>query len=235
MNGSKPTAGRRLCLVTLLAVGSFAIAAPAETSLAPATRPARGEPTTQQTKQQEFLSKFVPTEQEISDTTEFIKANSPNHYQAMTSKKVQVNKFMVRLFLDMQRLKTDDPPLWELRLKEIQKVDEMFPVVRKLRMDPQDDVAHSELTALATELVDLRVKEAEHRIARLQDALTNEQNLLSELHGTDIVPNVIKEYLNGEIPLVPSGTSAGIRRRTVGSANPATQPAAQTTPDPTPP
>jgi hypothetical protein len=207
-----------------LVVDKFA--AGAESYPAVATPPARPEPATRDAKD-EFLSKFVPTEKETGDTIDFLKTYSPNRYNAMVSNKKPVNKFVVARFLDMRRLQKDDPAGWELRLKETQKEDEIFPLAQELKADPANAALRAKITPLVKELVDLRIEEAKHRIGRLQEALTNEQKQLDNLNRPDAVDNRIKEYLSGETLFGPGPGAGPAHRHPMGAHNPATQPATQ--------
>ena len=96
---------------------------------------------------------------------------------------------------ELQVLKEEDPALYEIKLEQIRKEDIMFgeaAAIRDARGHGSDEHRHK-LNKAAQEFVQLRIKEREHLIAKLQAALDFDRN-----HTAEAVAQRVRRELSGE-------------------------------------
>ena len=215
-----------LCL-TLPMVGAAPNADPAAGNAAivpPTTRPA----TRPDAARAEALARFAPTEQDIKDAAEFLQTTCPNHWKVMEKRNVNVNRFMVMRFLELRRLKSEDPALYALRMDEMRMEDEIFPLVQQLHGDPQNQSIRDQVRKASANLLDLRIKECERRVAKLNEAIATEQKVVDMLHGPEGLTHMMTEEMNKANNLLgPPGGGPGPRREHATKPEvsvPATQP-----------
>jgi hypothetical protein len=146
---------------------------------------------------------------DVDETANFIKQNSPNRFKAMKNKRP--GPLMVARYIEMRNLKAEDETLYNLRVEEMKQEDVIFPLVSKYLANRTDPAAKDELDKQVGELIKLRIKEHEHRIARLNELLSAEEKKLSELQK----PNAVQRRENTEILQNEGGNRPG---RALGGA-----------------
>jgi len=119
------------------------------------------------------------TAEEREETETFLATNSPRRWNALKSRGIRVNRFMVARYLELRRLQADDSDLYNIRLQEIKADDEIFGQARLAASDP---AAKERLHNAVAALVDLRVQEQVLRIKKLNELLHAEQDKLDRMN-----------------------------------------------------
>jgi hypothetical protein len=152
---------------------------------------------------------FKITQQDSDDTMAFIQKTSPLRAQAMAAKGWKPTPFMVMRFLEFRRLREEDPELYELRIQEVQKEDKISDLVEKFKQSPDDSALKTELVKEVAAVIELRIKESDHRIAKLSEQIEAEKGRLTQLHDNDAVQKRLEYYMSQSNPWAGSGLGAG--------------------------
>lgn len=111
---------------------------------------------------------------DVSETEKFVRENSPNRYKGMKQGKLKPGPVMVSRFREMRNLQAEDKVLYDIRVEQMKQEDEIFPVISRVRENPSDPAARAQLHELVGKLVDLRKREHDYRIKKLEDLLKAE-------------------------------------------------------------
>jgi len=137
------------------------------------------------------------TEEEHKRVEEFLKKNAPQRYAKIQDLSEERQKKVIdaaRLqYRGLERLKNDDPQLYEIRIKRLPIMDDLFALGWDLRHGESKtaDATKQKVRQRVRDLIDSRVEELNLRIARSEDRieriktnLAREQGALSSLQST---------------------------------------------------
>jgi hypothetical protein len=160
-------------------------------------RPADPPSQPQQPPQRRRLSDMPPpTPEQLREAEAFAEKNSPNRYHAFKrfaeasnnqENTTRMRMSIVRGLLEMQALGREDNELYDMKLEEMRLDDQIFGAVAEYRKRVQngEQVSRADLRDQIKpqfkELLALRVKQAEHRIKKMETALADEQSRLERL------------------------------------------------------
>lgn len=140
-------------------------------------------------------------ETDWSEVERFLETNSPNRWAAFKNLAPEQQQRLRRFILPRIRvLLRDDDEFMELRKQQIRIEDQMFGLVQQIRSADQPDPLKEQLRETVRQLVELRMKERELRIARLRMAVQEETQRLQQdqQNMEQIVEQRMREQLAGE-------------------------------------
>jgi hypothetical protein len=129
----------------------------------------------------------APTDQEFAEVTRFMEQHSPNRFKRLNDvpneRREGIVNRIVNHYRTLQRLKQDDPEIYDLRLKRLPIEDQMFTLGWELSHD--EDVKRApELRSRLREQVrlffDNCLEERRIRIERIQQQIKKDQQRLAE-------------------------------------------------------
>ena len=185
----------------------------------PTTKP-QGRSADADNSRRRFLS-GPPTELQIKEAEEFLRANTPNRYKAYSKliaagPRPGIQWGMVNGYLQLHLLQKQDPELYQMKLDELALEDKMLGIVSDAReggQKPDRQVLREQLRQTAHDLVDKRKQEAQYRIDRMQRAVDKERLNLEKLQTDDAATMVIEQEIDsvGRLPLGIIGGGPNIR------------------------
>lgn len=132
-----------------------------------------------------------PTSQERDEVIEFFRANTKTRMQMFDqlpegrSAKNRMLQMMTERYRRLQRIKTDDPAVYDLMLSQMVLQDEALGLLRKQRPPNQEDGANKEereqeLRQKVRQLVDVMLQERQKRVERLEKMLADQKSNLEQ-------------------------------------------------------
>ena len=121
---------------------------------------------------------------DVAETEKFISENSPNRYRKMKGK-FKPGPLMVARFREMRALKAEDQALYDIRVEEMKQEDVIFPLVSALRQSPGDAATKTALHDEVGKLIDLRAREHDYRIKKLEELLSAEKKKRENLRNRE--------------------------------------------------
>lgn len=171
----KPSRLIRLAAAAVLAVPLAGFAA--ERAAQPANKPANAAVRPQR----------AFTDAELADAVDFMKVHAPNRLKASANirtpeYKERFERFIVNQKRNLDKLKTDSPKIYELRVQEMTINDDIFEICRQMRDASRNRrptaKLESDLHAKVEELFDIGIQERKVRIDRLEEMLAQQKKAL---------------------------------------------------------
>jgi len=180
---SMPLAVGLLCVIPLLGLAEPTFP---RQGVRPNTQPYVGDIKTQR----KALKEFTPSDEQVIEAERFFEVNSPFHFRAYKKAMERsglhpfLRKWIAHNHRDLKAVENTDPPLFAMKLEQLQIEDRIFGIVADAREKGvlQRDRLRAELQPVLSELVSKRKEEAAHRIERMKSALQAEQKKLDEMN-----------------------------------------------------
>lgn len=144
----------------------------------------------------------------------FIKENSPNRFEAMEKGSGDRNQLRMSMFFKfrgLMMLKTEDPGLYDIKVKQIRVEDDEFALTEKLKEARKNentaeiDSLKGSLAKVSAQYIALKIDERKQRIENLRKLTEAEQAALSydQKNTEQLVNDRVEALMKGESPRPP--------------------------------
>ena len=168
----------------------------------------------------------VASEQELEDVGIFMQQFAPARWAALESLpeagavRRSVMIYVVARWRHLQMLREDDAQLYHIKVQQMTVEDGIYGLLARTRTPAEREPLRKILREKVTELVKLGLKEREHRIERLRQALKVEEDRLAKDQGTTsrVVERRVDAFVTDGPVTLHSDMPRGPRRGGSGAA-----------------
>lgn len=132
----------------------------------------------------------MASEEELEDIAAFMREFAPARWAAMESLpdsgavRRSVMVYVVARWRHLQVLREEDTQLYDIKVQQMTVEDAIYGLLARTRTPAEREPLRKSLREKVTELVNLGLKEREHRIERLRQALKVEEDRLAKDQAT---------------------------------------------------
>ena len=168
----------------------------------------------------------MASEQELEDIAAFMREFAPARWAALESLpesgavRRSVMIYVVARWRHLQMLREDDTQLYDIKVQQMTVEDAIYGLLARTRTPAEREPLRKILREKVTELVKLGLKEREHRIERLRQALKVEEDRLAKDQGTTsrMVERRVDAFVTDGPVTLHSDMPRGSRRGGPGAA-----------------